>query len=110
MPRHLPSRPAAPCPASRGSARAGRWSLAATPATAWAGTLTEDAKLLASDGAAGDGVGSAVAVSGDTIVVGAPGDDGGAGSESGSANVFTSRIFADGFESGDANAWSSAVP
>ncbi len=44
---------------------------------------TETAKLTASDGAAGDGFGFAVAISGDVIVVGAGGDDG-----RGSAYVF----------------------
>lgn len=46
------------------------------PPAGWAGALTETAKLTASDGVQGDGFGSAVAVSGGTVVVGAPGDDG----------------------------------
>ena len=47
----------------------------------------EIAKLLASDGAAGDRLGFAVAVSGDTAVVGAPHDSDNGG-VSGSAYVF----------------------
>jgi FG-GAP repeat len=55
------------------------------PAGGWAGALTENAKLTASDGVEGDALGSAVAVGGGTIVVGAPGDDG----MRGAAYVFT---------------------
>ena len=47
------------------------------PGGGWA-SATETAKLTASDGAAGDRFGISVAVSGDTVVVGAPGDDVGA--------------------------------
>ena len=57
------------------------------PAGGWAGSLTEDAKLTASDGAASDRLGFSMAVSLDTVVVGAPGD-GDNGSNSGSAYVF----------------------
>jgi uncharacterized protein (DUF2345 family) len=46
------------------------------PAGGWAGALTQSAKLTASDGIDGDTFGSAVAVDGATVVVGAPGDDG----------------------------------
>ena len=46
------------------------------PAGGWAGQLTENAKLTASDGVDGDAFGSAVGVSGGTIVVGASSDDG----------------------------------
>jgi len=52
--------------------------------TAW--TLQQ--KVLASDGAAGDGFGQAVSISGDTVVVGAWLDDGPAGADTGSAYVF----------------------
>jgi hypothetical protein len=45
-------------------------------------------QLFASDGAAGDGFGHGVAVHGDTVVVGAPGDDVGANVDRGSAYVF----------------------
>ncbi|MEK6644829.1 MAG: thrombospondin type 3 repeat-containing protein [Planctomycetota bacterium] len=48
----------------------------------------EQAKLTASDAARGDFFGRSVAVSGDTVVVGANGDDGGLGFEQGSAYVF----------------------
>jgi len=51
-------------------------------------TWTQQAKLTASDAAAGDGFGWSVSVWGDTAVVGALGDDDG-GSLSGSAYVFT---------------------
>ena len=49
--------------------------------------VIEQAKLLASDGAATDWFGSSVAVSGDTTVVGARGDDD-SGFNSGSAYVY----------------------
>ncbi len=49
---------------------------------------TQQAKLLASDGAAGDRFGHAVAIDGDTAVVGARGNDD-QGSLTGSAYVFT---------------------
>jgi hypothetical protein len=48
---------------------------------------TETAKLTASDGAGGDGFGIAVALDGDTLLVGAPRDDD-RGSSSGAAYVF----------------------
>jgi len=51
------------------------------------GTWAQQAKLLASDGAAGDGFGIAVSVSGDTALVGADWDDDN-GSDFGSAYVF----------------------
>ena len=57
------------------------------PGGGWSGILNEDAKLLASDGADFDLFGFSVAVSGDTVVVGAHGDDD-QSSESGSAYVF----------------------
>jgi FG-GAP repeat len=79
------------------------------PGGGWAGTLAETSKLLASDGALNDRFGSASAVAGGTIVVGAA--RGGAG---GSAYVYgagtPSVIFADGFESGDTGAWSLSSP
>ena len=58
------------------------------PAGGWAGTLTEDAKLTASDAAAGDFFGIAVSISGETVVVGAYLDDCTAGIDCGSAYVF----------------------
>lgn len=51
------------------------------------GAWVKQAKLLASDGAAGDDFGRSVGISGETIVVGAPKDDP-KGSNSGSAYVF----------------------
>jgi len=57
------------------------------PAGGWTGTLNESAKLLARDGAASDSFGYSVSISGDTVIVGAYGDDDG-GSRSGSAYVF----------------------
>ena len=51
------------------------------------GVWTEQQKLLASDGAAFDRFGRSVAISGDTVVIGADGDDDN-GSRSGSAYVF----------------------
>ncbi|HUN81536.1 MAG TPA: FG-GAP repeat protein [Phycisphaerae bacterium] len=50
---------------------------------------TEQAKLVASDGAANDAFGVSVAISGDMAIVGASGDDTPAGSDAGSAYVFT---------------------
>jgi len=50
-------------------------------------TWTEQAKLSASDGAAGDNFGNSVSISGDTAIVGARGNDD-AGGSSGSAYVF----------------------
>ncbi len=58
------------------------------PVGGWAGNLTESAKLTASDGAAGDEFGRGVAISGDTVVVGARFDDIGANSNQGSAYMF----------------------
>ena len=55
-----------------------------SPDVAWA-DATETAKLTASDGAADDEFGISVTIDGDTIVVGASGDD----SSTGSAYVFT---------------------
>jgi uncharacterized repeat protein (TIGR01451 family) len=51
-------------------------------------TWTEQAKLTASDAAAGDFLGHSVAVSADTVVAGAPADDIPAGTDAGSAYVF----------------------
>ncbi|MCP4959044.1 MAG: hypothetical protein GY925_07205, partial [Actinomycetia bacterium] len=48
----------------------------------------DETKLLASDGAAIDSFGNTIAISGDTVVVGASGDDD-LGAESGSAYVYT---------------------
>ena len=50
--------------------------------------FVEQAQLTASGGAAGDVFGSSVAVSGDTVVVGAPYADSGGNSNQGAAYVF----------------------
>ena len=52
-----------------------------------AGVWSQEAKLTASDGTGSDGFGGSVAISGDTVVVGASRDDD-AGTSSGSAYVF----------------------
>ena len=52
------------------------------------GVWEKRAKLTASDGEAYDNFGISVAVSGDTIVIGASGDDGAAATDSGSVYVF----------------------
>jgi hypothetical protein len=57
------------------------------PAGGWAGTLTETAKLTASDGTVHDDFGGSVSVSGETILIGAPEDDEN-GLNSGSAYVY----------------------
>ena len=49
---------------------------------------SQQQKLLASDAAAFDKFGTSVAISGETVVVGAPGDDGAAGLNQGSAYIF----------------------
>jgi Flp pilus assembly protein TadD len=49
------------------------------PADGWNGSITEAARLTPSDGAAGEGFGASVAIGGDTVVVGAPGYNGGQG-------------------------------
>jgi hypothetical protein len=51
-------------------------------------TWTEQQKLTAGDGAAGDTFGSSVAISGETIIVGAVNDDVGGNTDQGSAYVF----------------------
>lgn len=51
------------------------------------GVLRQEAKLVASDGVPSDSFGSSVALSGNTAIIGAPGDDD-AGPNSGSAYIF----------------------
>ncbi|MBI4322451.1 MAG: FG-GAP repeat protein [Chloroflexi bacterium] len=58
------------------------------PTMSWAGTLTQNAKLIASDGAALDNFGGAVSVSGDTLVIGARSASVGASAAQGAAYVF----------------------
>ena len=66
------------------------------PTGGWAGLLQEDAKLVASDGATNDlfftAFGESVAVSGDTVVVGAAGHDVGTNTDQGSAYVFVKPV------------------
>ncbi len=62
------------------------------PVSGWAGALSESAKLTASDRAAGDAFGTSVAASGDTVVIGAFGDDIGANGNQGSAYVFVKPV------------------
>jgi hypothetical protein len=69
------------------SAGAGSAYVFIEPSGGWV-SGTETAKLTASDGALGDALGLAVAVSGDTIVAGAPFDDGSI-ADQGSAYTFT---------------------
>ncbi len=52
-------------------------------------TWTEQAEFAASDGASGDQFGLRLSLSADTVIVGAFGDDGAAGSNQGSAYIFT---------------------
>jgi hypothetical protein len=52
------------------------------------GVWSEQQKLEASDAAANDSFGNSVAIRGNTIVAGTPGDDGAGGSDQGSAYVF----------------------
>jgi len=52
--------------------------------TSW----TQEAKLIASDGAAGDYFGDSVSISGDYAIAGAPGDDNGNGADAGAAYIF----------------------
>jgi len=61
------------------------------PVGGWSGTLTEVAKLVASDGGGGDEFGSTVAISGNTVVIGSLGDDDN-GLGSGAAYVFTEPV------------------
>jgi hypothetical protein len=59
------------------------------PAGGWAGTVsTANAALIAADPAAGDNLGRSVAVSGDTVVAGAPLHKVGSNAEQGAAYVF----------------------
>jgi len=66
------------------------------PIDGWAGTLTPNAKLIASDAATSDSFGSSMAISGDTVVVGAYNKDCAASGDSGDcgiAYVFNKPVF-----------------
>jgi len=78
---------------------------------------SQQAKLTALDGAVGDAFGRSVAISGDTAIVGAHGDDD-KGSNSGSAYVFTrsattwtqeAKLTASDAAQGDTFGWSVAI-
>jgi len=58
------------------------------PAAGWPASTTQTAKLYSSNGAAGDYFGAAVAVSGNTVVVGAPHHALGTSNEQGEAYVY----------------------
>jgi hypothetical protein len=58
------------------------------PVGGWIGTLTESAKLTASDGAGYDFFGQSVAISGNTVVIGADHDEIGVNTWQGSVYVF----------------------
>jgi hypothetical protein len=58
------------------------------PGSGWSGILTQTSKLVASDGAASDNFGTSVALSNDTAIVGADGDNIGGNADRGSAYVF----------------------
>jgi hypothetical protein len=84
--------------------------------TAW----TEQAQLTATGGAEFDGFGTSVAISGDTAIVGAYGDDVGANSDQGSATVFVrppggttwtqqAQLNATGGAADDVFGWSVAI-
>ena len=75
--------------ANDGTAAPGATAGAAYVFTRAGGVWSEQAKLTPADGAPDDGFGSSVVVSGDTAVVGMPGDDVGVALEQGSARVFT---------------------
>jgi len=79
---------------SADTAVAGAWQDDANTGSAYvftrsAGVWTQQAKLIASDGAAGDNFGVSVAIVGDTAVVSSYADDTPSGVNSGSAYVFT---------------------
>jgi hypothetical protein len=102
---------------ARGNDDGGSASGSAYVFTRSGGTWTQQAKLNADDAAAEDYFGWSVAVSGDAVVVGAPGDDDD-GSFSGSAYVFTrsdstwsqqAKLNADDAAADDNFGWSVAV-
>lgn len=64
-------------------------------------------KVVASDAAINKEYGEAVAIQGSTVVVGGSEED---AFTPGAAYVYSARLFADGFESGDTSAWSATQP
>ena len=90
------------------------------PQGGWS-NMTQTAKLTAADGAAGDGFGESVAISGDTVVVGCLHDEIGANPDQGSTYVFvkpgsawtdmtqTAQLAASDGAAGDLNGISVAI-
>jgi hypothetical protein len=76
------------------------------PGGGWTGNLTENAELLAADGAASDGLGWLVGVSGNTAAAGATFDDIGTNENQGSAYVFSLSVWTG---RGATNHWSDAA-
>lgn len=64
-------------------------------------------KVLASDAAINKEFGESVAMQGGTVIIGGGEID---ANSPGAAYIYSSRLFADGFESGDTLAWSSSAP
>jgi hypothetical protein len=58
------------------------------PATGWATTSAENAKLMATDGVRGDQLGYALSISGDTLLAGAPSSPASANAHQGAVYVF----------------------
>jgi trimeric autotransporter adhesin len=58
------------------------------PAPGWAGTVPQTGVLIAADGATGDRLGVSVAVSGDTVITGAPSHQVGSNARQGAVYVF----------------------
>jgi len=67
-------------------------------------------EVTAFDPGVGDVFGAGVALSGDTVIVGAILDDHSDLTDAGSVYVFRIPVFADSFESGDTSAWSAVGP
>ncbi len=78
----------APLRAVGGRAKQGAAYVFVMPPSGWSGSLNQTAELLAEDGAEQDHLGESVAVSGDTVVAGAPEHKVGANQEQGAAYVF----------------------
>lgn len=75
-------------------------------ATAW----RLESRLVDGQAVALGSLGSTVAVGRYGILAGAPDGEDAVGGNSGVVLFFTTRIFADGFESGDTSAWSAVLP
>lgn len=71
------------------------------------GSWQAGGKVLASDAAINKEFGESVAVQDGTVIVGGGEID---ANSPGAAYVYSSRLFADGFQSGDTSAWSSTSP